>query len=313
MKNHQRIISFLPGATEMIYTLNLADRLVGVTHECDFPLEARNKPVVVRSAIPVDSMSSGEINKAVGEYLKQGKSLYQIDEKLLQSLAPDLIVTQDLCLVCAPSGNEAEQVLKTLPSKPDILWLTPKSLEDIFDNIHDLGCATGRVKEAEEFIASGKARIEKIREKTRRLTDRPRVFCMEWVDPVYGSGHWIAGLIEMAGGEDRLSRKGSDSVRVSWEDVTDWDPEVIIVALCGINLEKALTESVQLLSYPGWSMITAVKTKRVFIVDANSYLVRPGPRVIEGGELLAYLIHPDLFQENSEKLWLMNAWLPLPV
>ncbi len=302
----------MPGATEMIYSLHLEDRLVGVTHECDFPPEARNKAVVVKSAIPVENMSSGEIDSAIRMYLKEGKSLYQIEENLLLRLAPDLIVTQDLCQVCAPSGNEAAKVLQTLSPKPDILWFTPKSIGDIFENFQELGRATDRVKEAEKIIASGKARIEKIRDKTHSLTRLPHVFCMEWIDPVYCSGHWIAELAELAGGVDRFSRQGLDSVRVSWEDVVEWDPEVLIVMLCGFNLARAVKESARLLKYPHWNSITAVRKKRVYVVDANSYFSRPGPRVIEGAELLAYLIHPDLFLMAPEKPWLMNAWLPLP-
>ncbi|MHB8481639.1 MAG: cobalamin-binding protein [Nitrospiria bacterium] len=312
MKDYQRIVSFLPGATEMIYSLHLEDRLVGVTHACDFPPAARNKPVVIKNVIPVEAMSSGEIDTAVRAYLKEGKSLYQIEENLLFRLVPDLIVTQDLCQVCAPSGNEAAEVLKMLSPKPDILWFTPKSIGDIFENFQELGRATDRVKEAEKMITSGKARIEKIRDKTRSLTHFPRVFCMEWIDPVYCSGHWIAELIELAGGVDRFSRQGSDSVRVSWKDVVDWNPEILIIALCGFNLERAMQESARLLEYPHWNTLAGVRKKRVYLVDANSYFARPGPRIIEGGELLAYLIHPDLFQENSEKLWIKNAWLPLP-
>src|SRR3984893_14298084 len=187
----QRIVSFLPSATEMICALGLTDRLAGVTHECDHPPEVRGKPIVVRSALPTDRMTQSEIDAAVTERLRQGLSLYQVDERLLQGIAPDLIVTQDLCQVCAPSGNEVAQVLSALPTKPKILWLTPNSLEQIFENLQELGAATGRMQQAEEIIADGRARLERMRAQAARLTARRSVFCMEWIDPVYCSGHWV--------------------------------------------------------------------------------------------------------------------------
>src|SRR6266478_8049819 len=175
----RRIVSFLPSATEMICALGLGDRLLGVTHECDYPPEIMDKPVVVRNVLPIESMSQSEIDAAVTQRLRNGLSLYRVDEALMQEIAPDLILTQDLCQVCAPSGNEVSQLLKTLPTKPQILWLTPKSLEQIFDNLRDLGEATGRSHIAETLIAEGRARIEKIDATTRSGLSRPRVFCME--------------------------------------------------------------------------------------------------------------------------------------
>ena len=214
----------------------------------------------------------------------------------LQDLAPDLILTQDLCQVCAPSGNEVSQALSLLPKKPQILWLTPNSLEQIMDNVRELGEATGRAKEAEELIATGRARLEAIAAITGGLSERPRVFCMEWLDPVYCSGHWVPEMVTLAGGEDALAREGSDSVRIPWEDVVKWAPEVLIITPCGFNLEKTVEQSRQLVNYPGWSDLPAVREGRVYAVDANSFFARPGPRVVDGTELLAHLIHPDLFE-----------------
>src|SRR5712692_5959840 len=174
-----RIVSFLPSATEMVCALGLGVQLVGVTHECDYPPEVEGKPVVVRNVLPIEKMSQPEIDAAVTQRMRDGLTLYQVDEKLLQELAPDIILTQDLCQVCAPSGNEVTQALNLLPTKPQILWLTPRSLEEIFDNLRELGQATCRVKEAEELIAAGRARLEKIAAVTRTLSRRPRVFCME--------------------------------------------------------------------------------------------------------------------------------------
>lgn len=295
MKTSLQIVSFLPSATEIACALGLSDQLVGITHECDYPVEIEGKPVVVRSALPIETMNQREIDVAVAERMQAGRSLYQVDEKLLQELAPDLILTQDLCQVCAPSGTEVSQALNLLPKKPQILWLTPNTLEQIFANVRELGEATGRAKEAEELVASGRARLEKISAVTSRLSHRPRVFCMEWLDPVYCSGHWVPQMVRLAGGEDTLGREGADSVRIAWDEVREWAPEVLVITPCGFNLERTIEQALQLPSYCGWYDLPAVRKGQVYAVDANSYFARPGPRVVDGTELLAHLIHPDVF------------------
>lgn len=295
MSGGQRIVSFLPSATEMICALGLEDRLLGRSHECDFPSPALDKPIVVRNALPIETMDLAEIDRAVTARLREGKSLYQVDQALIETIAPDLVVTQDLCQVCAPSGNEISQVLKTLPDKPEILWLTPKSLEGIFDNLRELGGVTGRLDKATALIGQARARMAKVAEKTRGLP-RPRVFCMEWLDPVYCCGHWVPEMIEIAGGEDALGRKGSDSVRISWDRVVDWNPQVLVVMPCGFGLEKAVEQTRTFLDrLPDAHRVSAVRNNRVFAVDANAYFARPGPRVVDGIELLAHILHPDLF------------------
>jgi iron complex transport system substrate-binding protein len=295
MRTTQQIVSFLPSATEMACALGLSDQLVGITHECDYPPEISGKPVVVRNALPIETMSQPQVDAAVAQRMREGLSLYEVDEKLLRELAPDLILTQNLCQVCAPSGNEVSQAVNLLPRKPQILWLTPRSLEEIFANVRELGEATGRAKEAEELIAAGRVRMEKTAAVTRELPHRPRVFCMEWLDPVYCSGHWVPEMVKLAGGVDELARAGEDSVRVPWDDVVAWAPEVLIVTPCGFNLKKGIEQGQQLRDYPGWSDLPAVREGRVYAVDANSYFARPGPRVVDGTELLAHLIHPGLF------------------
>ncbi len=257
MTSDARIVSFLPSATEMACALGLGNQLVGITHECDYPPEVEGKPVVVRNVLPIEKMSQSELDAAVTQRMRDGLSLYQVDEKLLQELAPDIILTQDLCQVCAPSGNEVTEALRLLPRKPQILWLTPKSLAEIFDNLRELGHATDRVKEAQELIAK---------------------------------------MVEIAGGVDGLARKGADSVRIPWHEVLEWAPEVLIITPCGFNLEKVIEQTPQLFGRPGWSELPAVRDGRVYAVDANSYFARPGPRVVDGTELMAHLIHPELFQ-----------------
>jgi iron complex transport system substrate-binding protein len=296
MAETRRIVSFLPSATEMTCALGLSDQLLGVTHECDYPPQIKNKPIVVRNALPLENMSQAEIDVAVTQRLRNGQNLYRVDEMLMQDIAPDLILTQDLCQVCAPSGNEISELLKSLRTKPQILWLTPKSLEQIFDNLRDLGAATGRSEIAETLIAEGRARLAKIDAATRALVSRPRVFCMEWMDPVYCCGHWVPEMVRIAGGFDKIGREGADSVRIQWNDVLQWKPEVLIVMPCGFGLEKAVDEARLLTGYPGWEDLPAVRNGRVYAVDANSYFARPGPRIVEGTELLAHLLHPGLFE-----------------
>lgn len=291
----RRIVSFLPSATEMACALGLSDQLVGITHECDYPPSVRAKPIVVRSAISMETMTQAEIDKTVAERLRSGRSLYEVDEKLLQQLAPDLILTQDLCQVCAPSGNEATQALQALPRKPEILWFTPRSLRQIEENLFALGEATGASAKAEELIAAGRAILDHIAETARRARSRPRVFCMEWLDPIYCTGHWVPEMVTIAGGVDPLGREGTDSVRVAWEEVLAAKPEVLIMMPCGFRLDQVLEIAPQLCARPGWRQLPAVEQGRVYAVDANSYFARPGPRVIEGTRLLAHILHPELF------------------
>jgi iron complex transport system substrate-binding protein len=302
-----RIVSFLPSATEMVCALGLADNLVGITHECDYPPEITSKQIVIRNALPIQGMSPREIDSAVSARIGAGASLYQVDERLLRDLAPNLILTQNLCQVCAPSGNEITQVLKSLRPRPQILWLTPKSLAGIEDNLTQLGKATARSKEAEAVIASGRARLDWVATRTCKTSIRPRVFFMEWVDPVYCSGHWVPEMIELAGGVDRLSRKGADSIRMAWQDVLNWAPEVVIVSPCGFNLRGASEQARQLVNNPGWTLLPAVRQSRVYAVDANSYFARPGPRVVDGVELLAHLTNPELCDWTGPKCAFENV------
>jgi iron complex transport system substrate-binding protein len=296
-----RIVSFLPAATEIVCALGLMDNLVGVTHECDYPHEITSKPIVVSNALSLEGMAPREIDQTVSARIRSGASLYHVNERLLRELAPTLILTQNLCQVCAPSGSEISQVLNSLRPVPQILWFTPKSLSDIEDNLRALAKITDRLKAAEAVIASGRARLEKVVTLDRNALTHPRVFCMEWVDPVYCSGHWVPEMVELAGGIDKLSRKGTDSVRITWEDVVEWAPEVLIISPCGFNLSTAAQQSVQLFTYRGWDDLPAVRHGRVYAVDANSFLARPGPRVVEGVELLAHLIHPELHQWNGPR------------
>jgi iron complex transport system substrate-binding protein len=301
-----RIVSFLPSATEMACALGLSDSIVGITHECDYPAYIKSKPVVVRNVLPIESMSQSEIDRAVAERMREGLSLYQIDEQLLRSLAPDLILTQNLCQVCAPSGNEVSQVIKALPHAPQILWLTPQSLSEIFDNVLELGAATGKTAEAQTLVNNCRARLEQLAARTASVTHRPRTFCMEWLDPVYASGHWVPELVKIAGGVDELGRERGESVRISWEEIAAYAPEVLVIMPCGFNLQQTMKQVWNVFGRYGAKSsnhffdLPAVRSGRVYAVDANSFFARPGPRVVEGAELLARLIHPEIFAETAQ-------------
>ncbi len=290
-----RIVSLLPAATEMLCALGLRDSLVARSHECDYPASVRDLPAVVAPSIPLDGLTPDEIDVAVTERLRTHGSLYEIDEALLQSLEPDLIATQDLCQVCAPSGNELVAAVRILSKKPEILYLSPHSLDDIEANLSETGRATGTTTRAETLITEGRARREAIATKSHSIAARPRVFCMEWVDPIYCSGHWVPEMVELAGGVDALGKRGSDSVRIRWEDVVSWAPEVLVVMPCGYGLDRAMEQVPRLFQQPGWSDLPAVRNGRVYAVDANAFFARPGPRVVDGIELLAHLIHPERF------------------
>ena len=291
----RRIVSLLPSATEMAFALGLGEQICGVSHECDYPPEARSKPAVVRNALPLERMSQQEIDAAVAERLRQGLSLYTIDEDLLRRIAPDLILTQSLCDVCAPAGNEVSHALRLLPTPPEILWMTPKSLAGIFENVRDLATATGREAAAEALIVAARNRLARVKSLAATAGHRPRVFCMEWIEPVYCSGHWVPEMVDLAGGVDAIGRSGSDSVRIAWQDVLNWQPEVLLVMPCGFNVDQGVHQAQQMARFPGWSGLPAVRNGRVYVVDANAFFARPGPRVVDGCELLAHLIHPDLF------------------
>ena len=290
-----RIASFLPSATEIVYALGQEDSLVAVSHECDHPPLAREKPVVVHSAVDSERLSSGEIDRAVRDLLARGESVYHLDEERLASLAPQLILTQDLCQVCAPSGNTVTDVLRHLSPTPDIVWLTPRSLDDIAENIREVATVLGCVDRADAVISDMRARLTTVAERVASAP-RPRVTFMEWVDPIYCGGHWVPEMIELAGGEDRLSRRHADSVRIEWTDILAWAPEVIIVAPCGYDVARATEDARKLPSLPGWADLPAVRDRRVFVVDANAFFARPGPRVVDGTELLAHLLHPELVE-----------------
>ena len=289
-----RIASFLPAATEMVCVLGLMDQLVGVSHECNYPPQVKGKPVVVRCAMDLASLNLQQIDKAVSERVGQGGSVYAVDEAAIRKVSPTLIVTQDLCQVCAPSGNEATQALKSLDPKPEFLWQTPHSFGDMLMDLKTLGERTGTAERAERLIDSLKERVEQVALRTKDLPP-VRVFFMEWVDPVYCGGHWVPEMLTWAGGRDDISKPGVDSVRIPWEKVLEADPEVLLVSPCGFNAKDALGQVEQLKTRNGWKNLRAVVNRKVYALDANAYFACPGPRLADGVELFAHLLHPEFF------------------
>ena len=278
-----RIVSFLPAATEIAYALGAGEEIVGRSHECDYPAQVRRLPVVSRPALAISGMNQGDIDNAVAAQLASGESLYQVDEILLRELAPDVVFTQDLCQVCAPSGTELTRALRELPSQPDVLWLTPRTIAEIEQNILEIGRVTGRALEAESLIADNRERMDKVREAVAAAPVR-RVAFLEWTDPFFCPGHWVPEMISLAGGADPQGRSGGDSRRITWDSVAAASPEIVVVAPCGYDLARSRAAAESIPRLPGTRIVAA---------DANAYFARPGPRVAEGVELLAHLFHPD--------------------
>lgn len=291
-----RIVSFLPSATELAFALGLGEDVVGVSHECDYPPEARSRRAVVHCAIPLEDLTPAEVDSAVSTQLRVGGSIYTVDTELLKSLKPDLILAQDLCDVCAPSGTETERALAALDGKAKVLTLAPRSLSEIQANIRQLGEATGQSDIARILIAEQDMRMRSLGEALRGVTPR-RVFFIEWIDPIFCGGHWVPEQIELAGGIDGLGRKGADSVRIPFEDVVAWAPEMLIVSPCGAHLHDAAEQARVMLADERWLSIPAVRAGNVFAVDASNNFARPGPRVFDGVELLAHLFHPERVPE----------------
>ncbi|MGI8617877.1 MAG: cobalamin-binding protein [Gemmatimonadaceae bacterium] len=290
-----RIVSFLPAGTEIVHALGAGAELVGRSHECDYPAAAVALPVVSRPALDLAGASPGAIDSAVADRMESGGSMYLIDEALLRELRPDVILTQNLCRVCAPSGNELSRAVRDFPNRPDILFLTPGDIAGIEHNIREAGVAIGRPDAAEALVDSTRARLARVKAAVTRARPR-RVVFLEWTDPPFCGGHWVPEMVALAGGDDPLGRPGEDSVRVTWEDVEVAAPEVIVVSPCGYRLPGAAELA---------RSLPRVRGARMYAVDANGYYARPGPRVAEGVELLGHLFHPELVPwTHAERPWM---------
>ncbi len=295
MSDSQRIVSLLPSATEILFALGLDDEVRAVTHECDYPPAALDKPHITRSLL-APNLSSGEIDAAVREQLiADAHSLYTIDRDLLAAIDPTLIVTQRLCEVCAVAYDEVLEAVRALPRRPEVINLEPERLDDVLCDIATIGAATGREAQAATLVASLRSRIERVRETAARAATRPRVAFIEWLDPIFCGGHWNPELIEIAGGVDHIGKLGARSEQVAWERVVADQPEVMVIAACGFTEERARQDEPLLRALPGFANLPCARANRVHFVDGAAYFSRPGPRLVDSLELLARLIHPDLF------------------
>jgi len=290
-----KIISLLPSATEIVCALGLGDQLAAVTHECDYPPEMAHKPVITRSVLP-HGLGSGAIDAAVRGQLEQSHSLYTIDRDLLADIQPDLILTQQLCDVCAVSYNDVLGAVRSLPAPgPRVLNLEPTSLDAVLDTVRLVGLATGREAEAATVLTNLRARIAAVRHRAASAQTRPRTVLLEWIDPLFCGGHWDPELVEIAGGVDCIGRMHEPSTQVSWASIQAFAPQVLVVAQCGFGVERSALDMPLLEALPGYADLPAVRAGRVYVVNGSDYFSRPGPRLVDSLEMLATLLHPQLF------------------
>jgi iron complex transport system substrate-binding protein len=279
-----RIVSLVPNGTEILFALGAGDQVVGVSHECDFPPAARERPILTGSALAAD-LAPAEIDRAVSAQVGNGLSLYTIDEALLARLGPELIVTQELCPVCAVSTEQVEGALAPLPQCPAVLSLDPRRLADVFADIRSVGEKIGKESEAAELVDGLETRLAKVRAGIGAR--RPRVLALEWLEPPFAGGHWVPEMIEAAGGEDVAARPGDGSRRMTWDEVADLDPDLLIVMPCGFDEAGTRAQVDRIADSPEWTGLRAVREGRVYPVDANGCFSRPGPRLVDGIERLA--------------------------
>ncbi|MHB8732305.1 MAG: cobalamin-binding protein [bacterium] len=289
-----RIATLLPSATEIVAALGLAGEIVAITHECDFPPEIRDRPVVVRPR--VDSrLTSAAIDAEVEGALRRGESLYRLDEDALAASRPDLIITQDLCEVCALPSLDVEGIAARLPGPPRVLRLHPHTLDDVFRDIVTVGTAAGRGGEGRRVVAALRARVAAVETACRgaRRGAPPRVFCMEWLDPPFCSGHWMPEIVERAGGREVLGVHGRPSFRVEWDAITAAAPEVVVLTVCGFDVRRTCAELPAVAARPEWRALPAVAAGRVYATDGSAFFSRSGPRLVEGLEIMASILHPE--------------------
>jgi iron complex transport system substrate-binding protein len=286
-----RIVSLVPSATEMLFALGLGPDLVAVTHECDYPPPARELPKVTRDVLPA-GLDAAQIDAAVKERTLAGESIYELDADVLYDLAPDLIVTQALCSVCAVSYDDVRVIADEMPSRPQVISLDPHTVGEVLGDARTLAQATDRKDVAVDLIESASARIDRIRVAVRNAR-RPRVAALEWLDPPFAAGHWTPQLIEFAGGEDVLGFPGENSEERTWEEIAVAQPDIVIVMPCGYDAEIAHREAEM-----HRDQLAALGAGEVVAVDASAYFSRPGPRIVDGLELLASILHPELFPDS---------------
>lgn len=295
-----RIVSLLPSTTEIVCALNLENDLVGITHECDYPAAITDRPRLTASRISHETMSSAEIDHAVRSQLDGHGSIYDLDEARLRELNPDLILTQELCDVCAVSYKTVSQAARAFEAGVKVVSLEPNTIADIFANIRMVGELTGRAGQAAKLVESLTARLDHVREKTSAVSERPRTLMLEWLEPPFAPGHWVPEQVAIAGGDHAFGKAGKPSVTTTAEEIRAYAPEVIVLIPCGYYKEDILRQLPQARLPEGWNELPACQRNEVWAVDATSYFSRPGPRVVDGVEILARILHPEIFGSPTE-------------
>ncbi len=288
-----RIVSLLPSATEVLFALGFDQEIVGVSHECDFPARARTKKAVIRSRLPNDA-GPAEIDRLVREYVERGESLYTVDADILEALAPDLIVTQDLCHVRAASSDDLATILARFRKRPEVLCLNPRDLSDVWRDVLWVGEETLRFPRAQELLEKAGTRLGEVQQELEGQSERPRVVLLEWLQPFYVGGHWVPEMIQFSGGLDVLGKPGNPSRRVTVQEMIEAAPDVLLIAPCGYRKDQASAEYLSLNLPEGWRSIPAVRSGRVYALDANSYVSRPSLRLVTGIAAMAKAIHPAM-------------------
>jgi iron complex transport system substrate-binding protein len=304
-----RVASLLPSATELLFAIGAGDDVVGVTHECDWPPAARGLPVLTASLFDHAGSRPGQIDRHIRAAVHQGSGIYELDAARLAELRPDLIVTQELCEVCAVSYRQVEKAVRELPGEVPILSLEPEGLEDILETALVLGRATLHEQGAEHLVASMRERMAAVEALPPVARGRPAVACVEWTDPLMAGGHWVPEMVRRAGGDDVLGAEGERSAEVAWEDVLAAAPEVMVLMPCGFGLERSLECAAEVTTRPGFAELPCARSGRVAAVDGSSYFNRPGPRIVDGLELLAAVLRA----QPGDPLPDGAAWVPLAV
>ena len=294
-----RICSFLPSGTEIVFALGLGDSLYAVSHECDYPKEALAKPKIVRSRFDADKLSSQEIDRVVTEMYQRGERIYEVDEDVLRDAAPDLLLTQELCDVCAVSYEDVRHAASRLAYPPNVVSLDPASIGNMLEDIQMVGDLCGVPDAASAFVTELRERVSTVRSKAS--ASMPRVACIEWLEPPIVAGHWIPQMVELAGGIDALAKPGEASRRITMDELAESEPDVLVLMPCGMDAERAREEFEALENLEEWRKLPAVASGRAYFVDSGSYFSRSGPRLVDGLEQMAQMIHPDMFSETASE------------
>jgi len=288
-----KICSLLPSATEILFSLGLGDQIVAVTHECDYPPDAASKPTITQNVIDQERLTSAQIDHHVASNIGRHGSIYNLKEDLLHALQPDLIITQELCDVCAVSYKQVQQAAKVLEGRTKLVSLEPTTLGEVLDNILLIGELTDRQDVARETVRELRNRLGRVKERVRGLR-RPKVYAMEWLEPPFTAGHWVPEMVEIAGGEEVLGKAAANSERTTPDRVIEASPEIIVLMPCGFSLERTIQEYKRTTFLPGW-------TGEVYAVDGSSYFNRPGPRLVDGVEILTEIFHPNVYRGRDEQ------------